>query len=734
MDQSRLPAPLRVTLIFGLLVVGWFALSDLIYFNQPGFPQQLIPVQILRNLVFVVLSAAALYLVVRREFTLRTAAESRLENILATAADAIITIDEAQQIQLFNQAAGQLFGYQVDEVIGQPIERLIPGEARDAHRLHVEHFAADPDISRPMNHRRQVIGQRRDGSRFAAEAGISKLAWPGNRSLTVILRDVTERQAAEAALQVSETRYRSIIEAMEEGVVFQDAGGHILTCNASAEHILGLSLDQLTGRTSLDPRWQALHEDGSPFPGGDHPAMLALSTGQPQSNVIMGVTRPDGALTWLSINARPLFHPAENQPYAVVVTFSDITERKQAEQALQLAGANYRARLEQHVAERTHELALLLDISHRLATTLELKPLLGLILDQVRSIVDYDFGLIFAIDSRGAAVYDIRHSGPPSPIGDLPALSADQLRPILEAGSEPITAPDVTVDSPPAQLFQRTVAACLGEAGRSIHAWVWTPLVVNDRLIGGLSLADSIANRYTGNQTELLTTIANQAAIAIENARLYAEGRELAALQERQRLARELHDSVTQQLFSASLIAEVLPQLYQQDQTEGREYLDDVRRLTRGALAEMRALLMELRPAALHEAALLDLVRQLTDAFTGRTRVPVEIELTGEPMPPVDVKIAVYRITQEALNNVAKHAKAQHVRVSLRADDRSLGLQITDDGRGFERAHARPDRLGLTIMHERAQSIGAAITIESEVSRGTTIHVTWPATADQIEE
>ena len=92
----------------------------------------------------------------------------------------------------------------------------------------------------------------------------------------------------------------------------------------------------------------------------------------------------------------------------MVVTFGDITARKQAEQSLQLVEASYRARLEQHVAERTHELALLLDISHRLATTLELKPLLGLILDQVRSIIDYDFGLIFAIDGSGAAVYDIR--------------------------------------------------------------------------------------------------------------------------------------------------------------------------------------------------------------------------------------------------------------------------------------------------------------------------------------
>ena len=610
MNRSRLPVPLRVTVAYLAIVVVWYTVFDLIYFSRPDFPSQLVPVQILRNLAFAVISTLALYGVVSREF--RT------------------------------------------------------------------------------------------------------------------------RAATEAALHDSEARYRSILDAMEEGVVLQDATGHILTCNASAERILGLSQAELTGLTSLDPRWQALHEDGSPFPGDDHPAMLALRAGQSQSNIIMGLARPDGALTWLSVNARPLFHPVQTHPYAVVVTFSDITQRKQAEHALQLAEAGYRTRLEQRVAERTQELASLLDSSHLLATTLELKPLLRLILQQIQSIVDYTFGLILVVtDTDTTLEYDYATAiGDLRPIGELPALDTLQLRSILAAGREPISVTDVMGNSTAAQFFQRTVAPCLSTSAAAVRAWLWTPLVVNDRLIGGISLAHAVPNRYADHHVGLLTTIANQAAVAIENARLYAEARELATLQERQRLARELHDSVTQQLFSASLIAEVLPQLYQQDQVEGRDYLEDVRRLTRGALAEMRTLLMELRPTALYEATLIDLVRQLAEAFTGRTRVPVEIDVMGDPTPPVDVKIAVYRVTQEALNNIAKHAKARHVRVSLTGADDTIALQITDDGRGFDRASVRPDRLGLNIMHERAISIGAAITIESEAGRGTTIGVVWPLAKD----
>ena len=729
-------APVRITLLYVALAALWFGLSDLLYSSQTDFPPQLWPMQIGRNLAYVAISAAALYLVLRREFQSRAAAEAQLINILATAADAIITIGETQRIQWFNQAAEQLFGYRAAEIIGQPIDRLLPIEAREVHRLHIAQFALTPDLSRPMSHQREVMGQRQDGSRFMAEAGISKLHQHGRSSFTVIIRDVTAQQRAEAALLDSEARYRSIIDVMEEGVVFQDADGHISTCNASAERILGLSLDQLAGRTSLDPRWHTLHEDGTPFPGSDHPAMVTLRTGQPQSNVTMGVGKPDGALTWITISAQPLFHAGDDRPYAVVVTFGDITERKRAEQALQLAETYYRTRLEERVAQRTRELASLLDISHRLSTTLELKPLLGLILDQVQSIIAYDFGLIFAVNVSGGetVAYAMRRDGPSPPIVDRRPLGIDQLRPILEAGTTPINVPDVTGDSPQAQLFQRTVAACLGEAAASIRAWLWTPLVVNDRLIGGLSLAHSAPQRYAENQVGLLTTIANQAAIAIENARLYGEARELAALQERQRLARELHDSVTQQLFSASLIAEVLPQLYEQDQTEGREYLDDVRRLTRGALAEMRALLMELRPAALHEAALSELVRQLAEAFTGHTRVPVQFDLEGEPAPPAEVKIALYRIVQEALNNIAKHAKARRVIVQLRGDRQALELQIADDGHGFDRAQVRSDRLGLTIMRERAQAIGAALSIESEPDRGTTIRLIWPTTPEQSKE
>ncbi len=160
------------------------------------------------------------------------------------------------------------------------------------------------------------------------------------------INEIGERKRAEEALRESKERYRSVIAAIAEGVVLQQADGQITACNASAEKILGLSTQQILGRTSVDPRWQAIREDGSPFPGENHPAIVTLLTGKPQSNVVMGIHKPEGTTTWISINSQPLWHPEDEHPYAVVTSFSDITVRKQAEVALRASEAKYRTLVE----------------------------------------------------------------------------------------------------------------------------------------------------------------------------------------------------------------------------------------------------------------------------------------------------------------------------------------------------------------------------------------------------
>jgi PAS domain S-box-containing protein len=158
--------------------------------------------------------------------------------------------------------------------------------------------------------------------------------------------DLTELKRTEERLRTSETVYQSVFNAMNEGVVFQSADGSIVAANPAAEQILGVPVTELGGRDSNDPRWAAVREDGSPFPGEQHPSMVTLRTGAPQTDVVMGLRRPDGERIWIAINSQPLIQPGKALPQAVVTTFHDITERKAAEarQAQMMHELNHRVK------------------------------------------------------------------------------------------------------------------------------------------------------------------------------------------------------------------------------------------------------------------------------------------------------------------------------------------------------------------------------------------------------
>lgn len=208
------------------------------------------------------------------------------------------------------------------------------------------------------------------------------------------------------------------------------------------------------------------------------------------------------------------------------------------------------------------------------------------------------------------------------------------------------------------------------------------------------------------------------------NERLRDKAAQDAVTAERTRLARDLHDAVTQTLFSTTLITEVIPDLWEMNPVEGRRRLEELRQLTRGALAEMRTLLVELRPNALVEVPLSTLLRQLTEAMVGRSRIAIQLSAEGERRLPPDVQVGLYRIAQEALNNVFKHARATQAVVTLRQGE-TVRLTVADDGAGFDPAAVTADHLGLKIMRERAEAIGARLSIYSEPGDGTQISVVW---------
>ncbi len=206
---------------------------------------------------------------------------------------------------------------------------------------------------------------------------------------------------------------------------------------------------------------------------------------------------------------------------------------------------------------------------------------------------------------------------------------------------------------------------------------------------------------------------------------LAAKAVEEAIQAERTRLAHDLHDAVTQTLFSASLMAEVLPELWEVNPDEARKSNEELRQLTRGALAEMRTLLFELRPAALAQAHFPELIRQLCDAVIGRARLSVNLSVDGQYELPANVKVSLYRIAQESLNNIVKYARASQVNIKIYLHSCQVRMQITDNGIGFDRKNVKPTSLGMRIMYERTQAIGAKLRISSQPGQGTSVHVNW---------
>jgi signal transduction histidine kinase len=208
---------------------------------------------------------------------------------------------------------------------------------------------------------------------------------------------------------------------------------------------------------------------------------------------------------------------------------------------------------------------------------------------------------------------------------------------------------------------------------------------------------------------------------------LVTQTEEQATMAERSRLARELHDVITQLLFSINLVAASLPRLWERDPEMAERSTSELQRLTRGALAEMRTLLRELRPHTIADTDLGLLVTHLSDGLSARQDIPTTLNVhMGGSVPP-DVHLAIYRIAQEALNNIAKHANASSLTVELAGTDSHVNLSVVDDGYGFDRSDTPTESMGLDIMRERADEIGADLVVSSTRDVGTTVEVTWRA-------
>jgi PAS domain S-box-containing protein len=413
------------------------------------------------------------------------------------------------------------------------------------------------------------------------------------------------------------------------------------------------------------------------------------------------IIRPrDGQVAWLEERANVSRDPETDRMRTTGLIW-DITLQKQIE------GQEREQRV---LAEA------LRDTAAELSSTLKLDELLTQTLVLARRFASCDAAYIVLIDSAGA-------------FGHLETDRLnDQERQKLELWHRQYPSyADISLYQATAQtaLVQRHADEPDG-LSLPIKELLVVPLIGQQEVIAFLVL---INRQHTGfDQADLaaLQAFAYQLTTAISNAKLFVQAQDLAALQERQQFARDLHDAVSQTLFAASLLIEALPMRWNHGSDEVPQLLSDVNRLIKGAQAEMRTLLLELRPVNLQSTPLRRLFGQLIDTTQGRTRIDVSLTFEGEPVLPWQVHVAVYRIAQETLNNIVKHAQATHAWVAVSGGDNDIELHIRDNGAGFAPGNARAG-LGLQMMRERAELIGASLQVDSEPGKGTEIHLRWTA-------
>ncbi|MBN1993195.1 MAG: PAS domain S-box protein [Anaerolineae bacterium] len=544
--------------------------------------------------------------------------EERYRIVAETATDAIITIDETSQIIFVNSAAETTFGYTRDELLGQPLQMLIPKPVHHAH-----HIALNQYINTGQKHGHwqamETRGIHKNGREILLEISLGESVKNNKHFFTGVMRDITERKQTATTLQDN------------------------------------------------------IHE---------------LKIAYRQAII-----------------------------YAQELT-REITERRQAEQQIQQLNAE----LEQRVADRTRDLSLLYEVTLVASESLAMETMLERSLERVLAATGHSIGAIHLLDEEGAQLRLAAQQGvPKNLIAEIDTIPLENsLATWIMTHGEPVLAPDLAAD-------RRTPLAI--RRFKEFIAYLGLPMRTRGQTLGVLSItAVGREQEFNAEEVALLASVADQVGVAVENARLRQQAERAAVIEERERLARELHDSVTQSLYSLSLFAEAGENLIEAgDLAAAKHNLSRMGETAQQALKEMRLLVYELRPLDLEREGLIGALHQRLSAVEGRVNIRARLVAEELVELPASVEEELYRISQEALNNALKHAGATTVTVHLRIEEEQVVLEVVDDGTGFDpRAIIDAGGLGLVSMQERAEKLGGTLTIHSSPEEGTRVKVSVP--------
>lgn len=631
------------------------------------------------------------------------------------------------------------FGYERDEVIGRRMVEFLTEASRHyaqtvalpkffktgyVEDVEAEFVKKNGDV---MNILLSAVAERNEAGALI-------------RSFAVLI-DITERKRVEEALRQSEERFRSAFGYAPIGMALVDPEGRFLQVNRALSQILSYSEQEFRTTT-----FQAItHPDDLAQSLSSRDQLLAgeMSSFQIEKRYLC----KHGNIIWSLLNLS-LMRDSEGAPLNFIAQIQDITERKQAEEALRQSQEelrrlnqqleDYSQNLEQKVAERTHEIERRRQVAEGLRDMLTIlnsnRPLheiLDYLVAEATRLLDTQSGAVFRLQADQELFTVQTSCGLPAEY--VTDLSFPLRRSFL--GQAVLNRRPVVISDLAAALGEQDIGLNLQRQAilaSHYHTLLAVPLLrqggseESDEIYGGIGLYYPTWRQFSDEEIGLAVAFADQATLAIENARLRQRVEQAAVIEERARLARELHDSVTQSLYSSTFFAEAGRQLAEAGDVAGAaQRLTRIGEIVQQALKEMRLLVYQLRPPVLEQEGLVGALRQRLDTVEKRAGVEARLlveELVELPAPVVE---GFYRIAQEALNNALKHAQATTVTVYLRSEGKGVVLEVVDNGQGFD-----PNKLGdtgglgLVNMKERAEQLHGSLEINSVPGEGTSLKVT----------
>jgi PAS domain S-box-containing protein len=599
-----------------------------------------------------------------KEVKLKTAETT---NILERITDGFLALDKNLTFTFVNKKAGEILGHAPELMIGNNIFSDFPETASNAF---------NEACALSFKNQQYIF---LENYYAPLNTWLENDIYPSPDGLSIFFKDITFKKNAATALKESEERYRHLIEYIHAGVVVHRPDTSVLLYNQEASRLLGLSAEEMDGKKAFDPEWCFVSAEGKKLEVGEYPVTQVIRTGKPLSNLIAGIENPKSHhRLWVLVNAFPEFDESQ-QLTQVVVTFVDITDRKKAEEELKRSEDNLN--MAQNIAKTgSWEFNLL---TNDLKWSKELYR-------------------IFEFENIPPEVLYEKYRQKFHP-DDLPKLDAMMQQ---------------SMENKKGYTYQHRIIA---NNGSIKHILGIGEVILNEK-------GDLVGLKGTGQDiTDII-----KAEEKLQNS--YRQIKQLVTHlqdireQERTNMAREIHDELGQQLTGLKMYISWLNKKLMSEDADIKEKFNAAIELIEDTIKSVRKISMDLRPSMLDDLGLLAALEWQSNEFEKRSGIDTEfINQTGNREIPLRLKTGLFRIYQESLTNVARHADAKKIVSSLKFENNNLVLTITDDGRGFAFKNVESKKtLGLFGMKERTIEMGGKYEIISAPGKGTTVSVTVP--------